>query len=82
MPCSRLQRGNGRRSLDLIMQRWPWSSYGRGFRVHSKGIDTIEPRLIDRAIADLDVVTMRTTQRGHSLFGAAADQIRSEALIL
>jgi uncharacterized protein len=55
---------------------------GRGFRVHSKGIEMIEPRLIDRAIADLDHVTMRTVERGHALFGTAADQVHSEALIL
>lgn len=55
---------------------------GHGFRVLRDGVETIEPRLIDRAIGQLDPVTMRTVARGHSLFGANADSIRSEALVL
>ncbi len=39
-------------------------------------------RIVDRAIEQLDPVTMRTVPCGHPLFGQAVRQIRSEALIL
>ena len=55
---------------------------GQGFRVHQDGIELVEPRLVDRVIADSPAVTMRTVERGHALFGKAADGVRSEALIL
>ena len=55
---------------------------GRGFRVHAGGIETVEPRLIDRAIVPVDEVTLRTVERGHALFGSYAAQVRSEAIIL
>jgi len=54
----------------------------RGFRVHSRGVEEVERRLIDRAIAQTGAVTMRTVERGHALFGASAREVRSEALIL
>ena len=55
---------------------------GRGFRVHANGTEEIEPRLIDRAITSVDPVTMRSVERGHALFGAAADDVRSEVLLI
>ena len=55
---------------------------GQGFRVLRSGIEPIEAKLIDRAIAGLDPVTMRTVARGHALFGEAAGDIRSEALVM
>ncbi len=55
---------------------------GQGFRVLRGGAETIERRLVDRALAKLDPITMRTVARGHSLFGAEAGGIRSEALVL
>ena len=55
---------------------------GKGFRVLRDGVEPVEPRLIDRAIDQLDAVTMRTVKRGHSLFGKAAGEIRSEALVM
>ncbi|QDP18880.1 DUF484 family protein [Sphingomonas xanthus] len=55
---------------------------GRGFRVEAGHVGTVEPRIVDRAIARLDAVTMRTVDCGHPLFGAGARDIRSEALIL
>ena len=54
----------------------------QGFRVVRDGVEPVEPRLIDRAIDQLDAVTMRTVVRGHALFGAAAGEIRSEALVM
>jgi len=55
---------------------------GDGFRVLRNGVEAIEPRLVDRAIRELDPVTMRTVARGHALFGGDAGAIRSEALVL
>ena len=55
---------------------------GKGFRVLRDGVEPIEARLIDRAIDQLDPVTMRTVERGHALFGDAAGAIRSEALVM
>ena len=55
---------------------------GRGFRVEAGHIGTVEPRIVDRAIERLDPVTMRTVDCGHPLFGSAARDIRSEALVL
>lgn len=55
---------------------------GQGFRVHQGANEEIERRLIDRVMAEIDAVTMRTVNRGHPLFGRAASSIRSEALIL
>lgn len=55
---------------------------GKGFRVESGYIGTVEPRIVDRAIERIEPVTMRTVSCGHPLFGSAAKDIRSEALIL
>ena len=54
---------------------------GKGFRVEASHTGTVEPRIVDRAIERLDPVTMRTVACGHPLFGTAARDIRSEALI-
>ena len=55
---------------------------GRGFRVEAGHVGTVEPRIVDRAIERLDPVTMRTVPCGHPLFGSAARDIRSEALVV
>jgi uncharacterized protein YigA (DUF484 family) len=55
---------------------------GKGFRVEADYIGTVEPRIVDRAIERLEPVTMRTVDCGHPLFGSAAKNIRSEALVL
>ncbi len=55
---------------------------GKGFRVESGHVGTVEPKIVDRAIERLDPVTMRTVDCGHPLFGQAARHVRSEALIL
>jgi uncharacterized protein YigA (DUF484 family) len=55
---------------------------GRGFRVEAGQVGTVEPRIVDRAIERLDAVTMRNVSCGHPLFGSAARDICSEALIL
>lgn len=55
---------------------------GKGFRVESGHVGTVEPRIVDRAIERLDPVTMRSVDCGHPMFGHAARHVRSEALIL
>ena len=55
---------------------------GRGFRVEAGHVGTVEPRIVDRTIERLDPVTMHTVDCGHPLFGSAARDIRSEALVL
>jgi len=55
---------------------------GKGFRVESAYVGTVEPRIVDRAMGRLEPVTMRTVDCGHPLFGSAAKDVRSEALIL
>lgn len=55
---------------------------GKGFRVESGYIGTVEPRIVDRAIERIEPVTMRTVSCGHPLFGSAAKDVRSEALVL
>ncbi len=55
---------------------------GKGFRVEASHVGTVEPRIVDRAIARLEPVTMRKVACGHPLFGSAAREIHSEALIL
>ena len=55
---------------------------GRGFRVEAGQVGTVEPKIVDRAIERLDPVTMRTVNCGHPLFGTAARDIQSEALVL
>ena len=55
---------------------------GAGFRVDRGAVETVERRLIDRAIEQVDGITMRTAERGHSLFGRDAGLVRSEAVIL
>ena len=54
----------------------------RGFRVDADQVGTVERRIVDRAIEQVGLVTMRTVPCGHPLFGQAVRNIRSEALIL
>ena len=79
--------------FDVVTRHWPRQlgldhvalalvADGQGFLIHAGGVEVVEPRLIDRAIARLDPVTLRTVRRGHPLFGRAAGGIRSEALLL
>lgn len=55
---------------------------GKGFRVEAGHIGTVEPKIVDRAIERLAPVTMRTVDCGHPLFGSAAKEVQSEALVL
>lgn len=79
--------------LDVVTKRWPFILGldhvalalvvdGQGFQVHPDAIRKIERRLVDRAIAEADPITMRTVERGHPLFGTPSAAVRSEVLIL
>ncbi len=79
--------------FDVVAGQWPrilgldhsvlaLVADGRGFRVASDRVGTVEQRIVDRAIERLEPVTMRTVDCGHPLFGPAARHIHSEALIL
>ena len=54
---------------------------GKGFRVETGHIGTVEPKIVDRALDRLEQVTMRAVDCGHPMFGQSARYIRSEALI-
>src|SRR3954467_12294908 len=53
----------------------------RGFRAAGSGVQRVDPKILRRAIDQVDGVVMRTVGRGHPLFGPACDLIRAEALI-
>lgn len=54
---------------------------GQGFRADGDGVQFVEPRIVENAMAGVDGVEMRNVGRGHPLFGPACSLIRSEALI-
>lgn len=53
----------------------------KGFRIHSSGIDRVDPAFLARAMAGAEGVTFRNAERGHPLFGPGADRLKSEALV-
>ena len=79
--------------FDVVAKDWPrilgldhavlaLVADGKGFRVEANYVGTVEPRIVDRAIEQIEPVTMRTVACGHPLFGRSARDIRSEALIV
>jgi uncharacterized protein len=79
--------------FDVVRRDWPrllgldhaalaLVADGKGFRVEAGYVGTVEPRIVDRAISQVEPVTMRTVACGHPLFGTAAKDIRSEALVM
>jgi len=79
--------------LDVVSKDWPrilgldhavlaLVADGKGFRVECDYVGTVEPRIVDRAIQQVEPITMRTVACGHPLFGQSAREVRSEALIL
>ena len=78
--------------LHVVTQEWPLILgidavalalivNGKGFRADGNGVQIVEPQLLERAIAQVEAVEMRTVERGHPLFGPACDLIRAEALV-
>ena len=53
----------------------------RGFRADGSGVQHVDPKILRRAIGQVDGVEMRTVERGHPLFGPACELIRAEAMV-
>ncbi|MDQ3075342.1 MAG: DUF484 family protein [Pseudomonadota bacterium] len=53
----------------------------QGFRIDLHGVSRCEPALISLAAGQVGEVALRSVERGHPLFGYAADSVRAEALI-
>ena len=54
---------------------------GKGMRADASGLQFVNPRVIERSIAQFDGVVLRGCKRGHPLFGPASSLIRAEALV-
>ena len=78
--------------LHVVTQEWPLILRidavalaliigDKGFRADGNGVQMVEPRLLERAVGEINGVEMRTVERGHPLFGPACDLIRAEALV-
>jgi uncharacterized protein len=78
--------------LHIVTQEWPLILGidavavalivgGRGFRADGNGVRLVEPALLERQIARVDGVDMRSVGRGNPMFGPACDLIRAEALV-
>lgn len=79
--------------LEVVTGRWP-GILGidfvavalvvgdRAFRADSSAIERVEPAFVDRMIAQLDAVEVRSAETGHPLFGTEGrESVRAEALI-
>jgi uncharacterized protein YigA (DUF484 family) len=53
----------------------------QAFRADRSGVSVIARPIVNRAMQSLGAVELRNVERGHPLFGASADAVRSEALI-
>jgi uncharacterized protein YigA (DUF484 family) len=53
----------------------------QGFRIDSHGVSRCEAALIRRAAGQVGEVALRSVERGHPLFGKAAEWVRAEALV-
>jgi uncharacterized protein len=78
--------------LHVVTQEWPLILRidavalaliigDKGFRADGNGVQSVEPRLLERMVGEVAGVDMRTVDRGHALFGPACDLIRAEALV-
>ncbi|HUG45542.1 MAG TPA: DUF484 domain-containing protein [Sphingomicrobium sp.] len=79
--------------LDVVTRRWPdvlgidvaaiALRVGKlGFRADSSGIERVEAAFVDRMLAGLQSVQVRSVASGHPLFGASSmGSVRAEALI-
>jgi hypothetical protein len=50
-------------------------------RADASGLQFVNPRVIERSIAQFEGVVLRGCKRGHPLFGPACTLIRAEALV-
>ena len=79
--------------VDVVVRQWPATLRidfvamallvgDEGFRLDANGVSRCEPALIKRAASRVGDVALRSVERGHPLFGDAADWVRAEALVL
>ena len=87
-----IEADNIERLLHVVTQDWPLilgiDSVAlslivgdQGFRADGDGVQLVDPKILRRAIGQVEGVEMRSVERGHPLFGPASDLIRAEALI-
>ncbi len=78
--------------LHVVTQEWPLILGidsvalslivgNEGFRADGGGVQTVDPKILRRAVGQVGGVEMRAVERGHPLFGPACDLIRAEALV-
>jgi uncharacterized protein YigA (DUF484 family) len=53
----------------------------KAFRVDRNGVQVLARPIVDRALAGLGAVELRSVEHGHALFGGGASDVRSEALV-
>lgn len=53
----------------------------QGFRIDHRGVSRCEAALIARAGAQVGDIALRSVERGHPLFGQAAEWVHAEALV-
>lgn len=69
------------RILKVDEVAFAWGTAESAYRGDRDGVRAVEPRLIARMVDLVAPVMMRNVGRGHPLFGAACESIRSEAVI-
>jgi uncharacterized protein len=79
--------------FEVVTKRWPdmlgidFAAIAlrvgtHGFRADANGIERVEPAFVDRMMARIGSVEVRSVSGGHPLFGASSrSEIRAEALI-
>ena len=78
--------------IHIVTQEWPQilgldaGAVARfvgdtGIRADASGLQFVNPRVIERSVAGIDGVVLRSARRGHPLFGPACSLIRAEALV-
>lgn len=67
--------------LRVDMVALAWANPAGGWRGDRRGLTEVEPRLIERIAGTMPPVTIRAVERGHPLFGAGGETVRTEALI-
>ena len=58
-----------------------WGNAVAAYRGDRDGVRPVEPRLIARMAEGLPPVSIRQVSRGHALFAATCDSMRSEAIV-
>ena len=78
--------------IHIVTQEWPQimgldavalalAVGDRAIRADASGVQSVDPGIIERSLAEVDGALLRGVARGHPMFGPACDLIRAEALI-